>query len=40
VEDEDAEVLAAVWDDAARLALTAQESVSLIKAVRDTLGDP
>ncbi|XVS64764.1 DUF5753 domain-containing protein [Actinosynnema sp. CA-299493] len=39
VEDEDAEVLSAVWDDAARLALTAEESVSLIRAVRDTLGD-
>ncbi|MEV8438862.1 helix-turn-helix transcriptional regulator [Actinosynnema sp. NPDC051121] len=39
VEDEDAEVLSAVWDDAARLALTAEESVSLIRAVRDALGD-
>ncbi|MFD1147054.1 helix-turn-helix domain-containing protein [Saccharothrix hoggarensis] len=39
VEDEEAEVLSAVWDDAAALALTAEDSVSLIKAVRDTLGD-
>ncbi|WP_367133378.1 helix-turn-helix domain-containing protein [Saccharothrix sp. HUAS TT1] len=39
VEDEDAEVLAAVWEDVARLALTAEDSVSLIGAVRDTLGD-
>ncbi|ONI81901.1 hypothetical protein ALI22I_37570 [Saccharothrix sp. ALI-22-I] len=39
VEDEAVEVLSAVWDDAAHLALTAKGSVSLIKAVRDTLGD-
>jgi hypothetical protein len=39
VEDEDAEVLSAVWDDAARLALTAEDSVSLIRAVRAALGD-
>jgi hypothetical protein len=38
VEDEDAEVLSAVWDDASGLALTAQDSVSLMRAVRDTLG--
>jgi hypothetical protein len=39
VEDEEVEVLSAVWDDAARLALTAEDSVGLIRAVRDTLGD-
>ncbi|GAB3000113.1 helix-turn-helix domain-containing protein [Saccharothrix stipae] len=39
VEDEEAGVLSDVWDDAARLALTAEDSVGLIRAVRDTLGD-
>ncbi|MFJ6670225.1 helix-turn-helix domain-containing protein [Actinosynnema sp. NPDC091369] len=39
VEDEEAEVLSAVWDDAARLALAEEGSVSLIRAVRDALGD-
>ena len=39
VEDEEAEVLSAVWDDAARLALTAEDSVSLIGAVRQRLGE-
>jgi hypothetical protein len=39
VEDEEAEVLSVVWDDAARLALTAKDSVRFIGAVRDALGD-
>ncbi|MCC8248160.1 helix-turn-helix domain-containing protein [Saccharothrix luteola] len=38
VDDEEAEVLSAVWDDAARLALTAEDSVGLIRAVRQRLG--
>lgn len=39
VEDEEAEVLSAVWDDAARLALAEDDSAGLIGSVRDALGD-
>ena len=39
VEDEEAEVLSAVWEDAARLALAEEDSVRFIGAVRDALGD-